>query len=61
LPRLVVVVPLRGSAAAYVFAKSFEDEVALGVDLAHRELLAEIELALEQLLDALDDRREEAA
>jgi hypothetical protein len=57
----VVLVPLEGLAAAYITAGSFEDEVALGLELERRDLDVEIAAAVEQLLAALADRREDAA
>jgi hypothetical protein len=56
-PRLIVVVPIEGRVVAYADVDAYEDERRLALELATRDLVAELNDALTALLDALDDRR----
>lgn len=60
-PRAYIVLPLEGAARAYVDVRDDNEEARVRADLHGRDdLLGEIQEALDMLLDALDDRVEEA-
>ena len=58
-PQIVIYIPVETRAVAYVEAATLEDEARPGLDVERRDLHAEVAAALELLLDALADRREQ--
>jgi hypothetical protein len=55
-PGLVIVVPVEGDSVVHVVAGSYEEEQRVRVELARRDVLAEVATALARLADDATSR-----
>jgi hypothetical protein len=59
VPVVVVLLPLEGSARAYVVCRTWEEEQRVWAEVAGRDPMGEIEAALRALLEVFEEQRRE--